>query len=98
MLRRLSCFALALAFAASSVFSSAAWSADSFISGGEEYEPRSSSSSSWDYVDIHLVPSSSNMEIYTTNRPRVTVDDLLPYVSILLLGGLLVCCMRRSSS
>lgn len=59
---------------------------------------RSSSSSSWDYVDIHLVPSSSNMEIYTTNRPRVTVDDLLPYVSILLLGGLLVCCMRRSSS
>ena len=59
---------------------------------------RSSSSSSWDYVDIHLVPSSSNMEIYTTNRPRVTVDDLLPYVSILLLGGLLVCCMRRSLS
>lgn len=38
MLQRLSCFALALAFAASSVFSSAAWSADSFISGGEEYE------------------------------------------------------------
>lgn len=59
---------------------------------------RSSSSSSWDYVDIHLVPTSSNMEIFTTNRPRVTVDDLLPYVSILLLGGLLVCCMRRSSS
>lgn len=59
---------------------------------------RSSSSSSWDYIDIHLVPTNSNMEIYTTNRPRVTVDDLLPYVSILLLGGLLVCCMRRSSS
>lgn len=59
---------------------------------------RSSSSSSWDYVDIHLVPSSSNMAIYTTNRPRVTVDDLFPYVSILLLGGLLVCCMRRLSS
>lgn len=41
MLRRLSCLALALAFAASSVFSSSAWSADSFISGGEEYEPSS---------------------------------------------------------
>lgn len=41
MLRRLSCLALALAFAASSVFSSAAWSADSFISGGSEYEPSS---------------------------------------------------------
>lgn len=38
MLRRLSCLAFALAFAASSVFSSAAWSADSFISGGPEYE------------------------------------------------------------
>lgn len=41
MLRRLSSFALALAFAASSVFSAAAWSADSFISGGSEYEPSS---------------------------------------------------------
>lgn len=41
MLRRLSCLAIALAFAASSVFSSAAWSADSFISGGSEYEPSS---------------------------------------------------------
>lgn len=41
MLRRLSCLALALVFAAFSVFSSAAWSADSFISGGSEYEPSS---------------------------------------------------------
>lgn len=39
MLRRLSCLALALAFAASSVFSASAWTADSFISGGSEYEP-----------------------------------------------------------
>lgn len=94
MLRRLSCLALALAFAASSVFSSSAWSADSFISGGPEYESPSDVGA---LVD-DLVPTNSNMEIYTTNRPRVTVDDLLPYVSILLLGGLLVCFMRRSSS
>lgn len=60
--------------------------------------PRYRTSSSYDYVDIHLVPISSNMDIYTTNRPKKTVDDLLPYVSILLLGGVLVCCMRRLSS
>lgn len=57
-----------------------------------------SSQSSYDYVDIHLVPLNSNMDIYTTNRPRKTMDDLLPYVTVLLIGGVLVCCMRRSSS
>lgn len=58
MLRRLSCFALALAFAASSVFSSAAWSADSFISGGEEYEPSSDVALSDDLPvpDVYAAP------------------------------------------
>lgn len=60
--------------------------------------PRYRSSNSYDYVDIHLVPLNSNMDIYTTNRPRKTMDDLLPYVNILLIGGVLVCCMRRSLS
>lgn len=57
-----------------------------------------SSQSSYDYIDIHLIPLDSNMDIYTSHRPRKTIDDLLPYVSILLIGGVLVCCMRRSSS
>lgn len=57
-----------------------------------------SSQSSYDYIDIHLIPLDSNMDIYTSHRPRKTLDDLLPYVSILLIGGVLVCCMRRSSS
>lgn len=58
MLRRLSCLALALAFAASSVFSSAAWSADSFISGGEEYEPSSDVAHSDDLLvpDVYAAP------------------------------------------
>lgn len=58
MLRRLSCFALALAFAASSVFSSAAWSADSFIFGGEEYEPSSDVAHSDDLPvpDVYAAP------------------------------------------
>lgn len=60
--------------------------------------PRYRPSRSSDYIDIHLVPLDSNMDIYTSHRPRKTMDDLLPYVSILLIGGVLVCCMRRSSS
>lgn len=60
--------------------------------------PRYRSSNNYDYIDIHLVPLNSNMDIYTTNRPRKTMDDLLPYVTILLIGGVLVCCMRRSLS
>lgn len=60
--------------------------------------PRYRSSNNYDYIDIHLVPLNSNMDIYTSHRPRKTMDDLLPYVSILLIGGVLVCCMRRLSS
>lgn len=60
MLRRLSCFALALVFAASSVFSAAAWSADSFISGGSEYEPSSDVATR---VDDFPVP-----DVYATPR------------------------------
>lgn len=58
MLRRLSCFALALAFAASSVFSASAWSADSFISGGSEYEPSSDVVISDDFPvpDVYAAP------------------------------------------
>lgn len=60
--------------------------------------PRYRSSNDYDYIDIHLVPLNSNMDIYTSHRPRKTMDDLLPYISILLIGGVLVCCMRRLSS
>lgn len=60
--------------------------------------PRYRSSNNYDYIDIHLIPLDSNMDIYTSHRPRKSIDDLLPYVSILLIGGVLVCCMRRSSS
>lgn len=60
--------------------------------------PRYRPSRNSDYIDIHLVPLDSNMDIYTSHRPRKTMDDLLPYISILLIGGVLVCFMRRSSS
>lgn len=66
MLRRLSCLALALAFVASSVFSSAAWSADSFISGGEEYEPSPNS-------EVSLVDDLPVPDVYAAPRraPRM---------------------------
>lgn len=60
--------------------------------------PRYRSLDSRDYIDIHLVPLDSNMDIFTSHRPRKTMDDLLPYVSLLLIGGVLICCMRRLSS
>ena len=60
--------------------------------------PRYRPSRNSDYIDIHLIPLDSNMDIYNSHRPRKTMDDLLPYISILLIGGVLVCCMRRSSS
>lgn len=60
--------------------------------------PRYRSSRNSDYIDIHLIPLDSNMDIYNSHRPRKTMDDLLPYISILLIGGVLVCFMRRSSS
>lgn len=64
MLRRLSCLAFALAFAASSAFSASAWSADSFISGGEEYEPS---------VDVVLSDDLPVPDIYAAPRraPRM---------------------------
>lgn len=68
------------------------------ISASSFSYPRYRPSRGSDYIDIHLIPLDSNMDIYTSHRPRKTMDDLLPYVSILLIGGVLVCCMRRSSS
>ena len=49
-----------------------------------------------DYTYVHLIPSASNIEIETEFAGRVTISDVLPYVSILLLGVIFVCCMKRS--
>lgn len=56
--RRLCSFGLALVIAASSLFPAAAWSKDSFISGGEEYEPSSDAALSDDLPvpDIYAAP------------------------------------------
>lgn len=56
--RRLCSFGLALVIAASSLFPAAAWTKDSFISGGEEYEPSSDAAISDDLPvpDVYVSP------------------------------------------
>ena len=56
----------------------------------------SSSSGYYDYVNLYLKPTASNMHIATEAAPSVSVTDMLPYVSILLLGVIFLCCMKRS--
>lgn len=76
MLRRLSCLALALAFAASSVFSSAAWSADSFISGGSEYEPSSDVALSDDLPvpDVYAAPCRAPRMVKVSAADQAAAD------------------------
>lgn len=58
--------------------------------------PRYRSGSSYDYINLYIIPTQSNMEIATGFSGVVTVDEVLPYVSILLLGVIVVCFMKRS--
>lgn len=55
-----------------------------------------SSSSSSSYVNLYLKPTDSNMEIATAHSPKYSVDDIVPYVSITLLGVVILCFMKRS--
>lgn len=57
---------------------------------------REQSGSSWDYVDLHIVPESTNVQIAQEMAPVYSLSDLLPYCSILLLGVIFVCYMKRS--
>lgn len=56
---------------------------------------RESSGSGYTYVDLHLIPSDSNMEIATSMEPAQNVAQLLPYVYVSLLGVIIVCFMKR---
>lgn len=56
---------------------------------------RESSSSGYSYIDLHLVPSNSNMEIATAMEPAQNAAQLLPYVYVGLLGVIIVCFMKR---
>lgn len=56
---------------------------------------RESSGSGYSYIDLHLIPSNSNMEIATAMEPAQTASQLFPYIYIGLLGVIVVCFMKR---
>lgn len=58
--------------------------------------PRYRTASGYDYEYLYLTPTASNMKISTEFEGQVPIEDLLPYVIILLLGGVFVCFMKRS--
>lgn len=69
---------------------------NSLSSSGFSYPRyRESSGSSYNYVDLHLIPSDSNMEIATSMEPAQNAAQLLPYVYVGLLGVIIVCFMKR---
>ena len=63
---------------------------------GFSYPRYRTSSQNYDYTTLYIRPTASNMQIATETAPVVSVNDILPYVSILLLGVIFLCCMRKS--
>lgn len=53
------------------------------------------SGSGYSYVDLHLIPENSNMEIATSNSPKYCPDDFVPYILVFMLGVVIVCFMKR---
>lgn len=56
---------------------------------------REGSGAGYNYIDLHLIPSDSNMEIATAMEPAQTASQLFPYIYIGLLGVIVVCFMKR---
>lgn len=54
------------------------------------------SASSSSYQTLYLVPSESNLVLPDSPSAVYSISDLLPFVGLLLLGGILLCCMRKS--
>lgn len=48
-----------------------------------------------DYVDLHILPTSSNAVIADDVPPLYNMNQLLPYCTILFLGVLVLCFMKR---
>lgn len=63
---------------------------------GFSYPRYRTSSQSYDYTTLYIRPTASNMQIATEAAPVVSVNDILPYVSILFLGVIFLCCLRKS--
>lgn len=57
---------------------------------------REYSGSGYNYVDLHLIPENSNIDIATSNTPKYGVEDFVPYILVFMLGVVIVCFMKRS--
>lgn len=55
---------------------------------------RVSSSSSYQYSDLYVTVIDSNAQVATSFPPSVPVADVLPYVTVVLLMGVILCSMR----
>lgn len=53
------------------------------------------SGSTWTTPTLYLTPTESNLIFPDGPSPTYSISDLLPYLVILLLGGIFVCCMKR---
>ena len=55
---------------------------------------RVSASSSYQYSDLYVTVIDSNAQVATSFPPSVPVADVLPYVTVVLLMGVILCSMR----
>lgn len=51
-------------------------------------------SSSYQYSDLYVTVTDSNAQVATSFPPSVPVADVLPYVTVVLLMGVILCSMR----
>lgn len=54
-----------------------------------------SSAEYYDWIDLRLTVSSSNMQVATDFPPAVPLSDVIPFVIVGLLG-VMICCLMRS--
>lgn len=85
--------------------SDSSWSGVMYDSSGTSYQVsfgsfalpryRLYSGSSWDYETLYFTSSESNLVLPDGPGSTYSLSDLLPWVIALLLGGVLICCMRK---
>lgn len=86
--------------------SDSSWSGVMYDSSGTSYQVsfgsfalpryRLYSGSSWDYETLYFTASESNLVLPDSPSPTYSVSDLLPWVLLVMLGGVLICCMKKS--
>ncbi len=52
--------------------------------------------SSWEYQTLYFEVSESNLVLFDSPSPVYSLYDVLPWLSLLLIGGVFLCSMRRS--